>query len=101
MLTRFQMARRSSNSQFFDHKQAFEKALSYELPDNVFINPRWKKFMELKGVQCAVTPNMFLGPLLVATSNLMGMSQVHFLFLGMEILIILSFNSLQFLKTGR
>ena len=44
--------RRSSSR--VDHQSVYDKALSYELSDLVYVNDKFKKFLELKGIQFRV-----------------------------------------------
>lgn len=64
------------NFAIFDEKIAIDKALDFEFSKNVFVTPELKKFMELKGIQHAVTPSIFLPGFIVSTSNVMGMAKV-------------------------
>ena len=42
----------------------------------VYVTEKVRKFFELRGIQCGVSPTMLLGPFLVAVSNLMARSEV-------------------------
>ena len=71
------MAKRRISYQF-DEKSAFDKSLDFDFSKNIFVTPELKKFLDLKAVQHAVSPKMFLPGFLVATSNVMGMSKVWY-----------------------
>ena len=65
------MAKRRISYQF-DEKSAFDKSLDFDFSKNIFVTPELKKFLDLKAVQHAVSPKMFLPGFLVATSNVMA-----------------------------
>ena len=87
--------RQKSSAASFDVKAAYREALRYDLVNIIshlrivlckcfsceikaesYVTENFRKYFELRGIQCGVSPSMLLGPLLVGSSNLMGRSQV-------------------------
>ena len=54
MVSRSNQPRKTSRMNGADYQMAYDKALSYDFSDLVYITPRFKKFLELKGVQFRV-----------------------------------------------
>ena len=87
--------KQKSSPQSFDVKAAYREVLWYDLVNIIshlrivlckcfsceissvsYVTEKVRKYFELRGIQCGVSPTMLLGPLLVGSSNLMGRSQV-------------------------
>ena len=66
-------------SQSFDETEAFIGALEYDVGDIVFVHQKLKRFLELKSVQHAIEPRMFIPSMLGATANVMGIAKVNYL----------------------
>ena len=60
MVSRSKLWRSSAVNNGLDHHKAYENSLSHELSDVVFVTPRMKKFLELKGVQYRVRSSLYI-----------------------------------------